>query len=99
MTDDGLDVHRICGELRTLLRTTATRRELLQGLSALGLTSLAGPVFAEEKPVTAFIFGGAWKRAFVEAIATPFTAKTGIPVRTQEPYTLAKLRAMHEAKA
>jgi putative spermidine/putrescine transport system substrate-binding protein len=99
MTDDGLDVHRICGELRTLLQTTATRRELLQGLSALGLASLAGPAFAEEQPVTAFIFGGAWKRAFVEAIATPFTTKTGIPVRTQEPYTLAKLRAMHEAKA
>ena len=33
------------------------------------------------------------------AFGEPFTKKTGIPVRYQDPYTFAKLRAMHEAKA
>ena len=33
------------------------------------------------------------------AFAEPFTKKTGIPVQYQEPYSFAKLRAMHEAKA
>jgi putative spermidine/putrescine transport system substrate-binding protein len=99
MTSETLDVGRICGELRTLLKTAQTRRDLLRGLGALGLANLVSPALADEPPVTAFVFGGAWKRAFNEAIATPFTKKTGIPVRTQEPYTLAKLRAMHEARA
>ncbi len=33
------------------------------------------------------------------AFGDPFTKKTGIPVQYQEPYSFAKLRAMHEAKA
>jgi putative spermidine/putrescine transport system substrate-binding protein len=33
------------------------------------------------------------------AFGEPFTQKTGIPVVYQDPYTFAKLRAMHEAKA
>jgi putative spermidine/putrescine transport system substrate-binding protein len=33
------------------------------------------------------------------AFGEPFTKKTGIPVVYQDPYTFAKLRAMHEAKA
>ena len=33
------------------------------------------------------------------AFGEPFTRKTGIPVVYQDPYTFAKLRAMHEAKA
>ena len=54
---------------------------------------------AEEKPVTAFILGGAWKRAIIEAAGNPFTQKTSIPMRYQDPYNWPKLRAMHEAKA
>jgi len=33
------------------------------------------------------------------AFGEPFTRQTGIPVVYQDPYTFAKLRAMHEAKA
>ena len=54
---------------------------------------------AAERPVTYFTYGGAWKQAIARAFVDPFTKKTGIPVQYQEPYTFAKLRAMHEAKA
>ena len=54
---------------------------------------------AAEQPVTYFTYGGAWKAAIAQAFFDPFTARTGMPVHYQEPYTFAKLRAMHEAKA
>ena len=54
---------------------------------------------AAEPPVTYFTYGGAWKQAISAAFFDPFTKKTGSPVQYQEPYTFAKLRAMHEAKA
>ena len=54
---------------------------------------------AAEPPVTYFTYGGAWKQAIATAFFEPFSNKTGIPVQYQEPYTFAKLRAMHEAKA
>ena len=54
---------------------------------------------AAEPPVTAFVFGGVWKKSAMAAFGEPFTKKTGIPVVYQDPYTFAKLRAMHEAKA
>ena len=38
-------------------------------------------------------------RPLSAAFFEPFTKKTGIPVQYQEPYSFAKLRAMHEAKA
>ncbi|WP_198164836.1 polyamine ABC transporter substrate-binding protein [Rhodoplanes sp. Z2-YC6860] len=67
-------------------------------VSALGGLSLGG-ARAAETPVTAFVFGGAWKRAAQTAFGDPFTAKTGIPMQYQEPYSFARVRAMHEAKA
>jgi putative spermidine/putrescine transport system substrate-binding protein len=54
---------------------------------------------AAELPVTAFVFGGAWKKAAMKAFGDPFTKKTGIPMAYQDPYTFARLRAMHEAHA
>jgi len=54
---------------------------------------------ADEKPVTYFSYGGAWKKAIMAAYSEPFTKKTGIPVQYQEPYNFGKLRAMHEARA
>jgi putative spermidine/putrescine transport system substrate-binding protein len=54
---------------------------------------------AAEPPVTAFVFGGVWKKSAITAFGEPFTKQTGIPVVYQDPYTFAKLRAMHEAKA
>src|SRR5262249_26086213 len=64
---------------------------------ALPLFSRAAP--AAEPPVTAFVFGGVWKKSAMTAFGEPFTQKTGIPMVYQDPYTFAKLRAMHEAKA
>ena len=63
------------------------------------LAAMASHSAAAEPPVTYFTYGGAWKQAIAQAFFDPFTKKTGIPVQYQEPYTFAKLRAMHEAKA
>ena len=102
------DTGEICATLRQALLATRTRRDLLRilrGTSAgsLALVALSGvssrSFAADEKPVTAFVFGGAWKRATIEAAGDPFTKKNGIAVRYQDPYNWAKLRAMHEAKA
>ena len=99
-----------CSRLRNVLDETRGmgRRDFIKALaaaaqssaliSALGNLSL-GPVQAAELPVTAFVFGGAWKRAAMTAFGEPFTAKTGIPMQYQEPYSFARVRAMHEAKA
>jgi putative spermidine/putrescine transport system substrate-binding protein len=54
---------------------------------------------AADQPVTAFVFGGVWKKSAIAAFGEPFTKKTGIPMSYQDPYTFAKLRAMHEARA
>src|SRR5262245_65299569 len=80
--------------LRALARTAAGSA-LLAPLATLASDAAQ----AAESPVTYFTYGGAWKQAIASAFFDPFTKKTGIPVQYQEPYTFAKLRAMHEAKA
>ncbi len=99
-----------CARLREVLIETRGlgRRDFLRALtkaaagSAL-LSPLAAiaPDFANaaEPPVTYFTYGGAWKKAIMGAFGEPFTKKTGMPVQYQEPYSFAKLRAMHEARA
>jgi len=104
------DVDDACARLRELLTRTrgVGRRDFLQALvtTAAGTTLLSplaalmtGTAEAAEQPVTYFSYGGAWKQAIMGAFGEPFTKKTGIPVQYQEPYSFAKLRAMHEAKA
>jgi putative spermidine/putrescine transport system substrate-binding protein len=102
------DVEEASAILKDALLNSRTRRDLLSALgqSAAGSALLAAfgglvprAVAAEPQPVTAYVFGGAWRRAIVEAAGNPFTQKTGIPLRYQDPYNWAKLRAMHEAKA
>src|SRR6266849_902609 len=107
-TDESID--EVCAGLRDLLTRTRglDRRDFLRALietaagSAL-LTPLAvlgsRNCLAAEQPITYFTYGGAWKAAIAQAFFDPFTRETGIPVQYQEPYTFAKLRAMHEAKA
>ena len=104
-----IDVDETCARLRKLLAETRglSRREFAKALGQ----ALAGSAFlsvfprmspqaaAAEPPVTAFVFGGVWKKSAMTAFGEPFTKKTGIPVVYQDPYTFAKLRAMHEAKA
>jgi putative spermidine/putrescine transport system substrate-binding protein len=110
MLDRCTDVDEACGQLRSVLQETRglARRDFLKALgrTATGSTLLAtltgigaGPSNAAERPITAFVFGGAWKKAMVAAFGDPFTQKTGIPITYQEPYSWAKVRAMHEANA
>lgn len=97
------DTDETCATLRTVLEQTRTlgRREFLKALGgALAGSAMAGfQVAAAEQPVTVFVFGGAWKKAATAAWGKPFTEKTGIPVRYQEPFIFAKLMAMHRAHA
>ena len=108
MTDDSVD--EACACLRKALIETRglDRREFLQALTkATAGSVLLAPLAAvasrttqaAEQPVTYFTYGGAWKQAIASAFFDPFTKSTGIPVQYQEPYTFAKLRAMHEAKS
>jgi putative spermidine/putrescine transport system substrate-binding protein len=103
-------IDEACARLREVLLATRAlpRREFLRALAkaAAGaplLTPLAALASrnadAAAPPVTYFTYGGAWKQAISAAFFDPFTKKTGIPVQFQEPYSFAKLRAMHEAKA
>ncbi len=101
------DANRACSALRDLLCETRGlgRREFLRALgTAAAGSALLSPLglpaaWAEEKPITYFTYGGAWKQAIMAAFGEPFTKKTGIPVQYQEPYNFGKLRAMHEAHA
>ncbi|MGH6742787.1 MAG: extracellular solute-binding protein, partial [Bradyrhizobium sp.] len=103
------DTDATCARLRDVLLETRDlgRRELLgalghafAGSAALSLVpGMTSRAVADEKPVTALVFGGSWKKAAMAAFGEPFTKKTGIPVQYQDPYVFAKLRAMFEAKA
>ena len=103
MAADHEDVDEACACLRRVLDETRGmgRRGFIKALAAAasGSALLSKLAMAAEQPVTAFVFGGVWKRAAMTAFGDPFTAKTGIPVRYQEPYSFARVRAMHEAKA
>jgi putative spermidine/putrescine transport system substrate-binding protein len=104
-----IDIDAACSVLREVLLETRgrSRREFIatlgKALAGSGLLSMLPRVSrtaaAAEQPVTAFVFGGVWKKSAMAAFGEPFTQKTGIPVVYQDPYTFAKLRAMHEAKA
>ena len=104
-----IDVDAACAQLRKVLADTRGlgRRDFIKALGqALAgsailslLPRLTAGAEAAEPPVTAFVFGGVWKKSAMAAFGEPFTKKTGIPVVYQDPYTFAKLRAMHEAKA
>ena len=103
------EVEQTCARLRRLLAETRGlgRRDFIKALGQAMAGSAVVSLFprlvpkaaAAEPPVTAFVFGGVWKKSAMAAFGEPFTKKTGIPVVYQDPYTFAKLRAMHEAKA
>jgi len=101
------DIDHACALLRDVLEETRglDRRAFVRALgkaatgSALLSPLAALAARADEKPVTYFTYGGAWKKAIDQAFAEPFTKKTGIPVQYQEPYNFGKLVAMHKAHA
>jgi putative spermidine/putrescine transport system substrate-binding protein len=100
-------VDEACRRLRDVMIETRglDRRAFLRALARTAAGSaILSPLGAfasraAEQPVTYFTYGGAWKQAIAASFFDPLTKKTGIPVQYQEPYTFAKLRAMHEAKA
>jgi len=101
------DIGHACAVLREVLEETRglDRRAFVRALGkAAAGSALLSPLStlaarADEKPVTYFTYGGAWKNAIQKAFAEPFTKKTGIPVQYQEPYNFGKLLAMHKAHA
>jgi putative spermidine/putrescine transport system substrate-binding protein len=99
----GYEVEESCARLRDVLAETRGlgRRAFIKALAGAfaGTAFLPGLGMAADLPVTAFVFGGVWKKAAMKAFGEPFTQKTGIAMASQDPYTFAKLRAMHEAKA
>jgi putative spermidine/putrescine transport system substrate-binding protein len=105
-------IDQACLRLREILLETRglERRAFLRVLvklatgSAVGGSALLSPLatlaaWADTKPMTYFTYGGAWKKAIEAAFGEPFTKKTGIPVRYQEPYNFNKMVAMHQAHA
>ena len=108
-SDQRDEVEESCARLRDVLDETRglDRRAFLAALGRAAAGSallapfgaLARRANAAETPVTAFVFGGVWKKSAIAAFGEPFTRKTGIPVQYQDPYTWAKLRAMHDARA
>jgi putative spermidine/putrescine transport system substrate-binding protein len=101
------ELDRACSILREVLLETRSlgRREFIRALGkAAAGSAVLSPLatvaaWADVKPVTYYTYGGAWKKAIMEAFAEPFTKRTGIPVRYQEPYNFGKLVAMHQAHA
>src|SRR6476660_4895071 len=85
-----IDVDAACAQLRKLLadiRGLGRRdfiRALGQALAGSAILSLLPRLTADaeaaEQPVTAFVFGGVWKKSAMAAFGEPFTKKTGIPV-------------------
>jgi putative spermidine/putrescine transport system substrate-binding protein len=96
------DVEVACARLRDVLDETRglDRRDFLKVLGGTFASgAMSGSAGAADLPVTAFVFGGVWKKAAMSSFGEPFTQKTGIPMAYQDPYTFAKLRAMHQANA
>jgi hypothetical protein len=88
---EAFDVDETCARLRKILLETrgidrrgfiAALGRTLAGSAALSLLPYVTPADAApaELPVTAFVFGGVWKKSAMTAFGEPFTKATGIPV-------------------
>ena len=79
-------------------RSTITRRTFLRRSTALATAGALGPLLprgarAQDSIVYVNTWGGSWTAAEDAAYFKPFTAKTGIQVRTVAPVSFAKLKA------
>lgn len=79
-------------------RATLNRRKILLGGAALG-SALAMPaiVRAADQEIVFATWGGSWEEAMRKAWFDPFTAKTGIAVKTITGNTYGKIEAMVKA--
>lgn len=82
--------------MTSLLNTKISRR-LFVGGSALSLTSIVSPYvirgYANDKFLYVNTWGGVWENAVAKNVFEPFTAETGIEIRTVSPVSFAKLAA------
>lgn len=76
-----------------------TRRSLLHaGVAAVAAPYIIRPAGAQSKEVYVGTYGGIWTDVENEVFFKPFTAETGITVKTVTPTNFAKLRAQVEFK-
>lgn len=70
-----------------------TRRSFIKGAGVLAASSLAAPYVARAQENTLYIntWGGPWEAAARAHLFDPFTAETGVQVRTVSPVSFAKL--------
>ncbi|MSP52545.1 MAG: ABC transporter substrate-binding protein, partial [Alphaproteobacteria bacterium] len=75
-----------------------TRRTFLQGTAAIAAVTASAPYVitpskAQTKELIINTWGGSWTAAEHESLFKPFTALTGIQIKTSTPVTFAKLKA------
>ncbi len=76
-----------------------TRRRILQASAAgVFVATAPGIVRAQSKTLFANTYGGVLEQSWAKAFFTPFTAQTGIPVKTVSPVSFAKLKAQVQTK-
>jgi putative spermidine/putrescine transport system substrate-binding protein len=74
----------------------ATRRSILKGAGALAASALTMPYVGRARaadPLYVNTWGGPWEEAAKKHLFEPFTAETGIEIRTVSPVSFAKLAA------
>jgi putative spermidine/putrescine transport system substrate-binding protein len=76
---------------------TKISRRLFVGGTAFGLTTIAAPYvtrgYANDKFLYVNTWGGVWEKAARKHIFDPYTAETGVEIRTVSPVSFAKLAA------
>lgn len=74
-----------------------TRRQFIKTASAAAIGAVAMPyvhrAYAEEKVLYVNTWGGGWEKAARKNLFDPFTAETGVEIRTVSPVSFAKLAA------
>ncbi len=85
--------------MKTMSSTRRSRRRFLAGTGAVAASAALAPLVgagragAADKQVYVNTWGGSWTAAEEAAFFKPFTAETGIQVRTVAPVSYAKLKA------
>lgn len=78
-------------------QVTISRRAMLKagagGLVGAPAVLRSGAAFAEGKPLYVNSYGGVWESSWRKAFFDPFTAQSGIPIKTVPGVSFAKLKA------
>jgi putative spermidine/putrescine transport system substrate-binding protein len=83
---------------RMAARILSRRGILALGAGALAAPRVGRPVRAQARVVYVNSYGGVWETAWRKAIFEPFTAKTGIAVKTVPGVSFAKLKAQVQTR-